>query len=226
MASPVRHRLLLVRIVSRHIRLVVSSLIGAILFVLLLPTGWPLTTRLLLSWDITCAIYLAWALRVISRFDLQAVRRLAASEDEGATLVLVLTVSAAIASLAAVILELGPMKELQGQTFAFAFALVAGTVLLSWTFVHVIFAFHYAHEYYGEGDSGAGLDFPDDERVDKPDYWDFVYFSLVIGMTSQVSDVQVTSKGVRRVVAAHGVVSFFFNVAILALTVNLAAGLV
>ena len=101
--------------------------------------------------------------------------------------------------------------------------LAVATILLSWTFIHVIFALHYAHEYYGEGAKGGGLSFPGDDR---PDYWDFVYFSFVIGMTFQVSDVQVTSKLLRRIVVAHGVLSFFFSVTILALAVNLAAGLV
>ena len=94
------------------------------------------------------------------------------------------------------------------------------TILLSWAFMHTIFALHYAHEYYGErrDERIGGLNFPEDKE---PDYWDFLYFSLVIGMTSQVSDVAVTSKVIRRVVALHGVLSFFFNLTILALTVNM-----
>jgi uncharacterized membrane protein len=92
--------------------------------------------------------------------------------------------------------------------------------LLSWAFIHTIFALHYAHEFYDE-DIGGGLAFPGGET--EPDYWDFVYFSFVIGMTSQVSDVGVTHKEIRRTVAAHGVVSFVFNAALLALTVNIAA---
>ena len=98
------------------------------------------------------------------------------------------------------------------------------TILLSWSFVHTIFSFHYAHEYYGERRDGkiGGLKFPGDT---KPDYWDFLYFSLVVGMTSQVSDVAVTSKIIRRMVAIHGVLSFFFNVTVLALTVNIVSNL-
>jgi uncharacterized membrane protein len=83
-----------------------------------------------------------------------------------------------------------------------------------------MFALHYAHEYYDEID-GGGLAFPGDDRA--PDYWDFVYFAFVIGMTSQVSDVGITGKGIRRTAAAHGIVSFMFNAALLALTVNIAA---
>jgi uncharacterized membrane protein len=96
------------------------------------------------------------------------------------------------------------------------------TIALSWAFTHTIFALHYAHEFYSENDGPpGGLQFPGSED---PDYWDFVYFSFVIGMTSQVSDVAIRSKPIRRIVAAHGVISFVFNVALLSLTVNIAAG--
>ena len=86
---------------------------------------------------------------------------------------------------------------------------------------YVIFALHYAHEFYSERHGrGGGLEFPGGE---KPDYWDFVYFSFVIGMTAQVSDVMVSSSTIRQTVSAHGFVSFVFNVALLALTINIAA---
>jgi uncharacterized membrane protein len=99
------------------------------------------------------------------------------------------------------------------------------TILLSWSFIHTIFSIHYAQEYYGEGRDKeiGGLKFP---RDNEPDYWDFLYFSLVIGMTSQVSDVAVTSRFLRRLVALHGVLSFFFNLTILALTVNMISNII
>ena len=90
-------------------------------------------------------------------------------------------------------------------------------------FTQTIFALHYAHEFYGTGRRAAGLKFPGDER---PDYWDFVYFAFVIGMTFQVSDVGITHREIRRTVVAHGVLSFLFTAAILALAVNIAASLV
>jgi uncharacterized membrane protein len=155
---------------------------------------------------------------VIARFDLARVRRRAADEDEGAALILVLTVAAAAASMVAIFAELGAVRDEQASGLYAAHAVI--TVVLSWFFIQVIFAFHYAHDYYGEakGEPKGGLKFPADER---PEYWDFVYFSFVIGMTFQVSDVQVTSKAVRRVVVGHGVVSFFYNLAVLALMVNI-----
>ena len=124
-----------------------------------------------------------------------------------------------------VVFELGAAKEAQDAQATGHVALAIITIFLSWTFVHMIFSLHYAHEFYGERRDGkiGGLDFPGGGH---PDYWDFLYFSLVIGMTSQVSDVCVSSRYIRRVVAVHGVLSFFFNLTVLALTVNLVSNLI
>jgi uncharacterized membrane protein len=130
-----------------------------------------------------------------------------------------LTVASALASLAAIFAQLGGSAGTTGDRPPAKVALAVFTIMLTWAFIHTIFALHYAHEFYDETD-GGGLAFPGDRE---PDYWDFVYFSFVIGMTSQVSDVAITSKLIRRTAAAHGIVSFVFNVALLALTVNLAA---
>jgi uncharacterized membrane protein len=99
------------------------------------------------------------------------------------------------------------------------------TILLSWIFAHTVFAVHYAHDYYTDLDRkrDPGLSFPGDD--DTPDYWDFMYFSFVVGMTCQVSDVQVTRDHWRRLVLAHGVISFLYNTIVLALSINLTAGL-
>jgi uncharacterized membrane protein len=103
--------------------------------------------------------------------------------------------------------------------------LAAVTILLSWLFAHTVFAVHYAHDYYGDlkHNRAPGLAFPGND--DTPDYWDFMYFSFVVGMTCQVSDVQVTRDHWRRLVLAHGVVSFLYNTIVLALSINLIAGL-
>jgi uncharacterized membrane protein len=103
-----------------------------------------------------------------------------------------------------------------------AIAIAAASIVLSWAFLNTLFALHYAHGYYGDyGKQHEGLDFPGD---DEPDYWDFAYFAVVIGMTFQVSDVQVTSRYLRRMVLIHGVIAFFFNVFIIAVSVNIVAG--
>jgi uncharacterized membrane protein len=147
------------------------------------------------------------------------IRRRAMEEDEGQAAILVMTVAAALVSLVAIFAHLGTGAGSGGGRGPWRLAFVGLTILLSWAFIHTVFALHYAHEYYDR--TAGGMAFPGDER--EPDYWDFVYFSFVIGMTSQVSDVGVTSKEIRRTVTAHGVVAFVFNVALLALTINLAA---
>ena len=208
---------LLFRIVRIRPRLFISLGIGALVSVVLTVfTDWRTATRLLVGWDIYVGLYLALVAHLMSGADIQRIRARAAVEDEGQFAILMLTVVAALASLGAIFSELGIGP---GRRPAHV-VLAALTILLSWAFIHTIFALHYAHEFYDE-DIGGGLAFPGGET--EPDYWDFVYFSFVIGMTSQVSDVGVTHKEIRRTVAAHGVVSFVFNAALLALTVNIAA---
>jgi uncharacterized membrane protein len=212
-----------------HRTLFACALLGAATFlalqVSLLPAAWGSPARLVIGWDVGALAYLAFALTTITRFDLARARSRAAQDDEGRTLVLVLAVAAGMISLAAVIGLLGAAKNAQSGPQPLALALAIVTILISWAFIQVIFALHYAHEFFG-GDGvgrGGGLKFPGDPH---PDYWDFVYFSFVIGMTFQVSDVQVTGKRVRRLVVAHGIVSFVFSVTIIALTVNIASGLI
>jgi len=208
---------LLFRIVRIRPRLFISLGIGALVSVVLTVfTDWRTATRLLVGWDIYVGLYLALVAHLMSGAEIERIRARAAVEDEGQFAILVLTVVAALASLGAIFSELGIGT---GRRPAHV-VLAALTILLSWAFIHTIFALHYAHEFYDE-DIGGGLAFPGGET--EPDYWDFVYFSFVIGMTSQVSDVGVTHKEIRRTVAAHGVVSFVFNAALLALTVNIAA---
>jgi uncharacterized membrane protein len=213
--SGVRRRRLpkILRIVRARPRLFIAALFGAVL-ILLLPVEWRPSTRVLVGWDAGVVFYLAGAFVLFARADVARIRRQAGIVDEGRFAILVVVVAAAIASLGGIIAQLGAGR---GPAHL---ALATITILLSWTLVHVIFALHYAHEFYAAKPRGGGLTFP---GGDDPDYWDFLYFSLVIGMTSQVSDVAVTGRTIRRTVAAHGVVSFLFNAALIALTVNIAA---
>ena len=205
-----------IRIVRTRPRLFLAILLGLGVGVFL-PAEWRPATRLLVGWDIALGLYLVLAFRLMTNCDVNRIKRRAAHQDEGRITILVLVVASAMASLLAILAELGGANRQPAHL-----ALAAVTILLSWAFTHTIFAIHYAHEYYDENaHKGGGLNFPGDEP---PDYWDFVYFSFVVGMTSQVSDVAVTSSGFRRLVAAHGVVSFIFNATLLALTVNIAAG--
>ena len=209
----------LIRIVRSHPRLFMAAVLG-LLVIALDPVRARASARLLLGWDVGVLFYLLAVYTMVARANLSGLRLRAAREDEGRLILLMLTVGAAMASLAAIIAELGAMHRSREGT-ALHLALATSTIALSWAFIHTMFALHYAHEFYTERRGrGGGLRFP---SGGEPDYWDFVYFSFVIGMTSQVSDVMVTDGRIRRLVVAHGVVSFVFNAALLALTVNIAA---
>jgi uncharacterized membrane protein len=212
---------LLLRVVRARPRLFLSGAVGAVVTIgLAASTDWRPATRLLVGWDIGVALYLTLAFHMMVGADVHRIRRRAAKQDEGQFAMLVLTIAAAMASLAAIFAELGTSAGAGGSRQPIHLVLATVTIVLSWAFIHTIFALHYAHEFY-DVSAGGGMAFPGGDE--EPDYWDFVYFSFVIGMTSQVSDVGITSKQIRRTVAAHGIVSFVFNAALLALTVNVAA---
>jgi uncharacterized membrane protein len=217
-----RHGFLPHRIVWSRPRLFSSAALGIVCTVILgIATTWRPATRMLAGWDVAVLVYLVLVFEMMARSKVRDIRQRAAQEDAGQFAILVLAVVAGLASLGAILVQLtynGGGRE-PAQLW-----LVVATILLSWAFIHTMFALHYAHEFYGEDEGPAGgLTFPGGD--DAPDYWDFVYFAFVIGMTSQVSDVMVTSKEIRRTVIAHGIVSFVFNVALLALTINIASGM-
>ena len=185
---------------------------------LLLPDEWRIVTRLLVAWDAGAAVYLVFAFTLFTNANVARIRHQAALLDEDRVAFLMLTVGAAAASLGAIVAELGVKDAVNQQAHL---ALAVATIALSWTFMHTIFALHYAPEFYFQAHKDqSGLAFPGNEE---PDYWDFLYFSVVIGMTSQVSDVAITCKPIRSTATAHGVLSFFFNATLLALMVNIAA---
>lgn len=210
------------RIARLHAKLLIAAVFG--LAVIALPLPWHLSTRMLAGWNMGVLLYLVTTCVMMVRADEAGIRRRAGEQDEGSFIILALTIVATLASLVAIVFELGGAQEAESEALAPALLAMA-TIVLSWTFVHTIFALHYAHDYYREGKDGTagGLDFPEDKH---PDYWDFLYFSLVIGMTSQVSDVPITRKSIRRMASAHSTVSFFFNLTVLALTVNTISNLI
>ncbi|MGL5168169.1 MAG: DUF1345 domain-containing protein [Afipia sp.] len=203
-----------VRIVFGRPRLFISLAIGLVAL-LAMPASMRIATRLLVAWDISIAFYITLAFALFLSCDSDRIHKLAARQDDGRFLILIMTAVAAFASIAAIVLELGIKPQ---QTPQLVLAVV--TIVLSWCAIHTTFALHYAHEYYRGGEIG-GLAFPG--QTPDPDYWDFVYFSFVIGMTAQVSDVGITDKIIRRTAIAHGVASFVFNTALLALMVNIVA---
>jgi uncharacterized membrane protein len=216
-----RHAPRVIRLIHTRPRLFISIGVGLIVAAgLFAATDWRPATKLLVGWDVCVGLYLALAAILVARSDVHRLKRRAANQDEGNIAILFLIVAAAMASLGAIFAELGTQA---GQTRQPGQLILAtGTVVLSWAFIHSIFALHYAHEYYGEGRDRqiGGMSFPDDSE---PDYWDFAYFAFTIGMCAQVSDVTVSSKTIRRTVLTHSIISFLFNAALLALTVNIAA---
>ncbi len=207
-----------IRIIRARPRLAIATVVGVVAGIVT-PADGRLVSHMIMGWDIGIAFYLVLAFVLFAKADVARIRRYAAQQDEGALAILVLTATAALVSLGAITFELVAAGKSGRDPLHLGLALV--TIALSWAFTHVIFALHYAHEFYARNKhKGGGLAFPGDAEAD---YWDFLYFSLVIGMTSQVSDVAVTAKPIRRTVSAHGVVSFVFNATLLALAVNIAA---
>jgi uncharacterized membrane protein len=218
--DPLAYRL---RYLGRRPRLVIALAVAAVA-ALVQPAARALESRLLIAFDVGAAVYLAAVWLMIARSTVQGMSIRARVEDERKWTVLALGVVAAIAVLGAIAVELHAARVASGGPSGRHIALAVLTIVLAWFFMNTLFALHYAHAYYAateDSDAAGGLLFPGE---DEPDYWDFVYFSFVIGMTFQVSDVQITRGALRRLVAAHGVLAFFFNVGILALVINIAAG--
>lgn len=206
------------RFLQARWRLLFGTLV-CIALVILLPDNYRLASRLLMGWDAGVALYLVLVIAMILRSPPDRLRHDSALQDEGRITIPILTVIAAIASLGAIIFWLRTAAE-NGTIAPRILALLFLTTLLSWVFVHMMFALHYAHEYYAEHrGAGGGMRFP---GGGKPDYWDFIYFAFVIGTSTAVSDVAVTSRSIRQTVTAHGIVAFVFNVTMIALTVSIA----
>jgi uncharacterized membrane protein len=223
--KPVARPRLPIRFARLHSRLLISVVVGMAVTLGLAVTDWNMATKLLIGWDVGIVLYLLLVYQLMITCGVNDIRRRAAEDDEGAVALLILTGLSGLAIMGAIVAELGIAKVAGQPRSGYGIAIAMATILLSWAFVHTIFALHYAHEYYGErGDHAiGGLTFPGRQP---PDYWDFLYFSLVIAMTSQVSDVVITSKVIRRIVTIHGSLGFFFNVAVIGLTVNIISNLI
>ncbi len=206
-----------------HLRFYLAAALGAIAGAA--TGGLAPPTRLALAADFFFAAYLAAIAVHTAGATPETMRRRAAIDDEGMPLIVLITLGAIASSIAAIFAIVG--RKAAAETSELVLALAS--VLLGWLTLHTIVAMRYAHLYYaraaggGVGRDAGGLVFPGTEE---PVIWDFLYFSFVVGMTAQVSDVQVASPRLRRLTLAHGVASFFFNTIILALAVNVAAGLV
>jgi uncharacterized membrane protein len=204
------------RVVYARPRTFIAFAAGILLFVLL-PTWLRLVSRLLIGWDGFALLYLVLVYVMMLGSGQRHLRYRAVIQDDGRFLILMVTGLGAFASIAAIVFELGAAHH-----GAPPLALATATIALSWALVHTAFALHYAHEYY-RGSKPGGLQFPSGDTHEHADYWDFVYFSFVIGMTAQVSDVGITDKTIRRTATVHGIIAFVYNTALVALMVNIAA---
>ncbi|MBS0517716.1 MAG: DUF1345 domain-containing protein [Proteobacteria bacterium] len=202
-------------------RLLLAAAAGVLLF-LLLPPSMRLVTRVLMSWDLMAAIYVVSAFVMIARSTVETCHRRAAWYDESEWVITMVVVCSAAASLGTIFTELAVIKSAYSTPWA-SLLVTAATVVLSWTFTHLVFALHYANIYYRpEPRDAGGLEFPGNRP---PDYRDFVYYSFVVGCAAQTGDVNTTSAAMRRATLIQGIVAFVFNTAILALTINVGASL-
>jgi uncharacterized membrane protein len=178
----------------------------------------------LIGWNAGALLYLVLAWEMTHRTPVEAIRDRSADQDEGAMAILVLVVLGAAAVLLAVGTQLAQVKELHGASRVAHMSLAALTVMTSWLFTQVLFALHYAHDFYGARLRGQPdpLQFP---GTPDPTYSDFFYFACIIGTSAQTADVSFATSGVRPVGTLHCVLAYFFNAALLALSINLAAGL-
>jgi uncharacterized membrane protein len=219
-----RNRVL--RLVRARPRLFIAAGI-ALAMCVLLPTdvARQSVTRWLTAWNVGAGLYvLLAAIIMMIRWSSNHMRRRAQLQDDGQLVILSLVVVATIASLAAIAGELAVVKDMHGFITGAHIALAGLTVLTSWAFIQVMFALHYAHDYYAASCHGrkAGLQFPDDEE---PDYGDFFYFASVIGTSGQTADVSFVSKPMRRIGSLHCILAYLFNTTVLALLINIGASM-
>jgi uncharacterized membrane protein len=211
------------RFVSHRPRLSIALAVGLVTG-LVMPDHWHPISRALIGWNVTVWSYLILMGWLMMRASHGRVCKIAAQEDKGAVTVLAIMSIAAVFSLAAIVLELSAIKDLTLAHRLARYALTASTVFGSWCLVATLFTFHYAHVFYTSPVERRALGFPDQEP--HPDYWDFLYFSFTIAVAAQTSDVTVMSRSMRKTVLAQSILSFLFNVAILGLSINIAASLV
>jgi len=180
--------------------------------------------RVVASWDLAAVTYLGLAWMLVSKTDAKVTRDHVLSQDFSGYVIFLFVVGASFASIVALGFVVGPIRDLPFWSRAWHLVLTVVALVLSWLLIHTVFAFHYAHRYYAGPHSrspeDAPLLFPGGRE---PDYMDFMYYSFVVGMTSQVADVAVASHAMRRLTMVHGVIAFVFNIAVLALSINIFA---
>lgn len=188
----------------------------------LLPASWPWMTRLLACWDVLVWTYIAMMAWMMTKADHSDIKRAACRQDEKGPVILAVLSLAVLVSLAAIVSQLATSQG--GETLGLRYALGVLTLIGSWFMVGIMFCSHYAHLYYMDDGDDRALGFPDGDLT--PNYWDFLYFSFTICVAVQTSDVTVRNRRLRQVVLGQSVLCFFYNLAILGLSINLAASLI
>ena len=207
-------------------RLAISFILSAITYFIFRETGFGERVLVILIWDVFALSYLIMAWIVLFTRSTIQMRELAKKEDNSRLVISILIIAAVFGSMIMVLLLILSKDNATSHFFPLVVAVLG--VLLSWIMLHTIFTFHYAMMYYDDDENdpnqhAEGLDFPGGEK--KPDYMDFAYFSFVIGMTFQVSDIEITCRNIRRKVLVHGLLSFAINTIVVALAINVIAGL-
>jgi uncharacterized membrane protein len=214
---------LLHRFIRSRPHLLVAVVIGVVVGVLL-PHSWDPIRRALFAWNTTAWVFLLSMAWVMLRADHRKVKQIADRQDENAGLILLLFTFASVLSMTALVVELHDFANVAGQERIMRVAFTALTLFGSWFLLGTLFCIHHAHLYYQSPRAARPLTFPHCE--DEPDYWDFLYFSFTIAVAVQTSDVSVNTRAARRLVLAQSVLSFFFNLMILGLSINLGAALI
>ncbi|MGM8062476.1 DUF1345 domain-containing protein [Vogesella indigofera] len=219
------HTSLPLRLLRAHPRLLVAILFGVVLARL---APWfspvPPLTAFLVGWNGGACLYLLLAAHMMRQSDDDKIHRHAQVQDEGRHVLLLLVVLSALVCLLAIVVELSLARQAGGVQRLGHIALSGLTIVTSWLFTQTMFALHYAHSYFlaRHRRHPPGLDFPGQET---PNYSDFFYFSVVIGTSAQTADVALSSRAMRRIGTLHCLLSFAFNTTVLALMINIAAGL-
>lgn len=208
------------------IRFLISLAVSFIAYLITKNSNLNILLELMLLWDVFALFYIITSWIVFFKSSTQRIRQVATKEDGSKVFVFLLIIFTSFASMLTVLLLI-LSKDVTIVAENMYLPVGVGGMMLSWILVHTLFAFHYAHLYYNndEKDAGkcaAGLDFPGEKT---PDYLDFAYFSFVVGMTFQVSDVEISAKKIRRLALVHGLLSFGLNTFVVALTINIIAGL-
>jgi uncharacterized membrane protein len=216
----------------RRPRLTSGVLISlAVYAILLIFTSLSWRIRFIAAWDIGVSFLLVALFVGLRNSSAETIKRRALLQDTGKWTVLILSLVAATASLAVIASEMPLVKSASGIEQILRVFFVVFTIILSWAFMHTMFALHYAHDFYMDADLSTPESASASQRLvfpgcTMPMYGDFLYFSFTVGMTFQVSDVQIADTEMRRVALLHGATSFFYTTGILALAINLVAGLI